>query len=407
MELLQSPGRQLPAAHPLVKRSRLSRRSKQTPDVETLCYLAQALGLSSSRIEDAFWETRLVALIDTLLEADDETALNAALDHLYQTGERGYDNLADLVESRSESRPGGSKDEFDLLLIAAPVLAWSRYSIPSGPLPTEILANIRTQLQAHVLAAQVRLALASVLFSPDQLPQTYCDTLHLTQRLGQAALQQRNDHIDPATLPDTISFLSDTRYLLGVVAVPRGGAIFRWQESDGNRDIAFRHWQTQGGEALKPALPACAIELLPPSSYHAACRDADRQSRPHALRAALAFLQATLNVTPDQIRAVIAPFHDQRLEEYRVGMTLGDSTQVVHGVVWPLLEAEDESSDIPAQIEAALKEAGVVQVMHLEHRFPLEYCDDCGTPLYPNPDGEPMHAEVPEGRASEIPRHLH
>ncbi|QDX79833.1 hypothetical protein B9N43_00245 [Denitratisoma sp. DHT3] len=390
-----------------MKRSRFSRRSKHTPDVETLCRLAQALGLSSSRIEDAFWEARLIVLIDKLLNADDEAALNAALDHLYQTGERGYDNLADLIESRGESRPAESDGEFDILLIAAPVLSWSRYSIPSGPLPKEVLTDLKTHLQAHILADHARLALADALFSPDQLPQSYCDTLHLTQRLGRSAVQARNEHFDPADLAETMNFLSDTRYLLGAVAVPKGGAVFRWQEADGNREGAIRHWQLQGGEALKPALPACAIELLAPSAYHAACRDADRQSRPHALRAALAFLHATLNVTADQLRAVIAPFHDQRLEEYRVGLTLAASNQVIHGVVWPLLEAEDEASDIPGQIEAVLKEAGVRQIMLLDHRFPLEYCDDCGAPLYPNPEGEPMHAEVPEGHGTEPPRHLH
>ena len=42
----------------------------------------------------------------------------------------------------------------------------------------------------------------------------------------------------------------------------------------------------------------------------------------------------------------------------------------------------------------------------LDHRLPLEYCDDCGAPLYPNPDGEPVHAELPEEEAS-VPRHLH
>jgi uncharacterized protein YuzB (UPF0349 family) len=40
-------------------------------------------------------------------------------------------------------------------------------------------------------------------------------------------------------------------------------------------------------------------------------------------------------------------------------------------------------------------------------RFPLEYCDDCGAPLYPNPDGEPVHAELPEEQAEAAPRHLH
>jgi hypothetical protein len=32
----------------------------------------------------------------------------------------------------------------------------------------------------------------------------------------------------------------------------------------------------------------------------------------------------------------------------------------------------------------------------LEERFPLEYCEDCGAPMYPNPEGELMHAELPD-----------
>jgi hypothetical protein len=37
----------------------------------------------------------------------------------------------------------------------------------------------------------------------------------------------------------------------------------------------------------------------------------------------------------------------------------------------------------------------------------LEYCDDCGAPLYPNPEGEPVHAELPEPEEEALPRHLH
>jgi uncharacterized protein YuzB (UPF0349 family) len=37
----------------------------------------------------------------------------------------------------------------------------------------------------------------------------------------------------------------------------------------------------------------------------------------------------------------------------------------------------------------------------------LEYCDDCGAPLYPNPEGEPVHAELPEQEEEAVPRHLH
>jgi len=41
-----------------------------------------------------------------------------------------------------------------------------------------------------------------------------------------------------------------------------------------------------------------------------------------------------------------------------------------------------------------------------EQRFPLEFCDDCGAPLYPNEDGEPVHPEMPEQPASPS-AHLH
>ena len=79
----------------------------------------------------------------------------------------------------------------------------------------------------------------------------------------------------------------------------------------------------------------------------------------------------------------------------------------MHGVVWPLLGAEDDAVDVPGEIEAVLRECGVATICILDHRFPLEYCDDCGAPLYPSPEGEMEHAEMPELEEGQIPRHLH
>ena len=145
---------------------------------------------------------------------------------------------------------------------------------------------------------------------------------------------------------------------------------------------------------------------MPVLAFHAAVRDADRASRPWSLRSAVAFLQTVLTQPATELRAVVAPFHDRQLEEYRVGFTLRNASDVVHGVVWPLLDNEDEQ-DIPSQIEATLREAGVPNVMLLDQRFPVEFCDDCGAPLYPNPEGEPVHAELPEEQTEAAPRHLH
>lgn len=390
-----------------MKRNRLPRRARQTPDSELLTRLATRLSQSSNRIEDAFWEARLAAHIDRLLADNAEETLVAVLDQLYNGGSRAYDELADMIESCAETRRAEAGAGLDVVMIAAPVLAWSRFQIPSGSIPAAQLDALRVHLQAHVLAADAKLGLADILYSPDQLPQNYVETAQLTEKLAKAAVHGRNLKTDPAQLQETMSFLSDTRYVLAAVAAPRGAPLFRWQEDDGDPAESFRQWTLQGGDALRPLLPACALEFMPVLAYHAAVRDADRASRPWSLRAAVAFLQTVLNQPAAELRAVVAPFHDRQLEEFRIGFTLRGSSDVVHGVVWPLLEHEDENHDTPSQIETALREAGVGSVIMLDQRFPLEFCDDCGAPLYPNPEGEPVHAELPEEQTEAAPRHLH
>lgn len=390
-----------------MKRTPFSRRGGLTRDAETLVWLAQGLAGSGSRVEDRSWETRMDALIGRLLAAGNDDALNAALDQLYRDNARAYDALADLVEARAESGAMAIDGaEFDVLLIAAPVLAWSRFSIPSGTIPRQVLATLRVQLQAHVLGADARLALADYLFSPDQLPRSYGEAFSLTNKLAAVAADNRDFACDTKGLAETAQFLSDMRYLIGAVVAPRGSALFAWQEDGGSREHAVQQWRAQGGGCLEPLFPACATELLLPDAYHAACRHADRQARPYSLRASVSYLQTSLNVSASGLRAVIAPFHDKRLEEYRVGFTLKNKPQVVHGVVWPLLDAEDETSDTASQIEAALRECDIGDIVVLEERFPLEYCDDCGAPLYPDPEGQPAHAEMPED-SDMRPAHLH
>ncbi len=393
-----------------MKRTRTSRTSRATPDFEQLIQLAQGLGLSCCRIEDAHWEARLAPLIDQILKEGDESTLSTALEHLFnkKAADRAYNALAEMIESRCEIRTHASSS---LLLFNAPLLAWSRYGIPCGTLSASIMANLRVHLQAHVFAEGVKIALADYLYSPDQLPQGYCQTAELTDRLGACAAHNRDLSIETEQMPETTQFLSDTRHLVGVALINPGAPLFRWQEEDAqnnhNRDHVLQQWSSQAGEALRPMLTGCASELLLPLSYHAACRMSDRLSRSYSLRASVAFLNATLNIQADALCATIAPFYEQELTEYRVGFSLKDSNQVIHGVVWPLLDEEDSNMDTPAYIETLLREVGVKQILQIDHRLPVEYCDDCGSPLYPNPEGEPMHAELPEDQTETTPRHLH
>jgi hypothetical protein len=83
---------------PSVKRTRFPRRSKQTPDVEALVRLSRCLGESTSRIEDAYWESKMLHYVGGLLKAGDDEPLNQALDILYAERGPAYDRLADLIE---------------------------------------------------------------------------------------------------------------------------------------------------------------------------------------------------------------------------------------------------------------------------------------------------------------------
>src|SRR5574343_55007 len=340
-----------------MKRTRFGARDRLSRDAAELQRLAAGLSESGGKLEDAYWEGQLAETVDSLLKNGAEDDINTALDRLFEANPRAHDELADMVESRAEThRLEASGQAFDIQLFAAPVLAWSRFSIPASPLPKSTLQALAVQLGAHVFGGDAKLALAH--------------------------------------------FLSDVRYLVGAIAVPCGKPLFRWNEADGSKDGALKEWLKQGSPNLEPLLTGCAWQPLLADAYHAACRNADRLSRPYSLKASVAFLQTTLGLMPADIRAVVGPCYDRRMEEYRVGLGPTTGDEIYHGIVWPLLGAEDEATDAAGEIEAVLREAGVKDVLFLDHHFPMEFCDDCGAPLYPNAEAELVHAEMPEQAAA-------
>ena len=406
-----------------MKKPRVPHRTKSPRVVQELFRLAAGLAASGSRIEDAFWENRLAVKIHAQLRTGDDQNLEAALDQLYDTDPAGYGEFIYAIEAAIECSILTREDRgHDVLMFAVPVLTWSRFSIPSGPVTESVLTNVRAQLQAHVLAANVQFVLANCLFSPDQLPRGYHLTHELADKLWTAAVAgERDVHMNPRQLAETGRFLSDTRYLLGAISVPQGKPMFRWQEVDrfsedkgavNSSGVKFSKqeilaaWQAQGTEALRPLFQGCAFELLIPDGFFSAWRMADRLARPYSMHATIEFLQSTLNISANRLRAVIAPFYDQWLEEYRVSFTLKDRDDVLYGIVWALVGDEDENSDTVTQIEATLQECGIAHTTLLDNRFLLEYCEECGAPLFPNPEGEVVHAEFPE-EGEVAPVHLH
>src|SRR5205814_7873434 len=144
-------------------------RAKSPPrlivDAERLIALALGLNASGSLTEDRFWEAQMSALAAKLLENGNDAPIDGALDHLYQTNLGAYDTLIELVENESESIVTMQGDRaWQALLIAAPVVAWSKYAIPSGTVPRDEAETLRVHLQAHVLAESARVSVVPYLY---------------------------------------------------------------------------------------------------------------------------------------------------------------------------------------------------------------------------------------------------
>ena len=383
-------------------RTRAKSPPRLTRDAERLIALANGLNASGSLTEDRFWEGEMSALAVKLLDNGNDAPIDGALDHLYQTNLGAYDTLIELVESESESVVAMQGDRaWQGLLIAAPIVAWSKYAIPSGTIARAEADALRVQLQAHVLSANSRVTLVPYLYSIDQLPRHFSELRRLAARLADGAITGELPRLDLTRLPETAHLLADTRFLIACAAAPRGEALFRWQEDasgHAGRAHSLEQWIAQARPTLAKVLPGCVFECLLPDAYYVNCRESDRRVRPFGIRAAVSFLENALSSKAADLQAVVAGFGEERVDEYRVAFSLQGDPEVAHGVVWPLYGREDENAR-PGPLEevmAQLAECGVNEVKKLSGTFNPEYCEDCGAPLFANTEGEIVHAELPE-----------
>ena len=401
---------------------------KLSAESQRLAGIAQAIVQAASRLEERAWERHLDVHLQKLLKSNHQDTIDTTLNALFKEDLNAYDTLMEGVEAVSESsimveQQDGAEASYQALLVAAPILAWTRFSIASGTIPGELLQTLSAHFSAHLLAEGTRMAMAPTLFAIDQLPRTHAETYAMTHKLAQAAY--KGSALKPiAKPPETAPFLADTRYLLIAVVAPLGAPLFRWQEPQhqlnfmGERANSLEQWRAQATTNVARLLPGCGIELLLPEAYYVACREADKLIRPVSIRAAVHYLTNTLAVEPSDLRAVIAGFGEEtadgQIDEYRVAFTLRQASEVIYGIVWPLYGQEDEDgtpveglihagiAGVAAQkapledILSHLNEAGVTHIKRHNERFVAEYCDDCGAPLFADPSGELVHAEMPD-----------
>ena len=137
-------------------------------DSQRTIALAQGLAQAASRLEERVWEHALDALLYKTLKGNHQGTIDAALEHLFKTDLPAYDALMEAVEAGSESCSVEHEGvQYHALLIAVPILAWTRFSIASGSISEDMRTTLCAHLHGHLLAPDTRLAMAPMLFAID------------------------------------------------------------------------------------------------------------------------------------------------------------------------------------------------------------------------------------------------
>ena len=141
-----------------MKRVRSKSPLRLTRDAERLITLSTGLAVSGSRAEDRVWEAEISALVVKAIEGGNDPMLDTALDHTFQSNPIAHDVLAELIEAAAESTTlNANGASWDVLLLALPMVAWSRYAIPSGPVPQlapPLLSTSTKRLECCLLASK-------------------------------------------------------------------------------------------------------------------------------------------------------------------------------------------------------------------------------------------------------------
>jgi hypothetical protein len=377
------------------------RRKSGARETNQLVRLAEGLASSKSRAEDVYWERELEKAVTNHLESNDEEAINRALDRAHDSPEATFDALADMVESLTESIIVDSElGPQRVCLFAAPILVWGRNKIPTKKLSKSIVQNLSVQLGAHVFSSKAKIAMVDYLFAPDQLPRSYSESRELLTRLAESIRKRETLVLDEATIEESPDVVCDMRMIVGAFQVAEGEPFYAWQEMttpvEEARQTCLSNWRTQGGSVVQPLLVGFPHELTLPRTFFCACRDADLASRAYSIGASVAYLEAVTQTPPEKLTAIIGGCWGNGIEEYRIGFSIGESEDIVHGTIWPLVSDEAEDTPVVEEIESLLKAAGVSAVIVLDEQLPLEFCDDCGAPHFPNREGEMLHAHLPD-----------
>ena len=377
---------------------------------QVLIDACKALKQSGCIIEDRYWENLIDHKVVDIFNSNKKNQVDRALDFLASTDTETHDILLEHAETMSESCTL-EKDGvyFDCLFIVIPVVAWTRFQIPSPTLNLKTQTALVNLLKKHISATSVEIAIHPQLCSVDQMPKSFDQTHLWCDALARQAL---NLPVNPLSSPkppaEDAHMLADTRYIMAAFCVAQNQPIFKWQQASEHfaeqRQRCLQHWQEEALPLFRELLPACGLELPLPDAFYIGNREADKRIRFAALSASVQWLQNTLNIPAESFRATIAGIGEDQIKEYRIGFTFLDSHQVIYGCMWPLFSEEQEET-IPETITESvqvlniieqLQDNGIKHIICINEMLKPGRHEETDEPLFPNPAGELTYISAPD-----------
>lgn len=357
---------------------------------------------STSRFEDHRIDQALELLCRRHLDRGEDSDIEAALSRLKEADSPAYDELLAMSEDCAQTR---LDDKGAALLVLVPLLCWSRYVIAHGPVtPTEGLLAVGELYRRCFASSEARVSVGNCLLSADNLPEGLLGVRGLLSRLADhKPLKNGLVDIRPLLKNDPPHDFADVRYLAIAVSAPTPEKLFAPLSPDYEEHARrLMDFCLSSREHLMEAMAGSCIDVQPPSAYFTSWRQADMAMRLFTLRALVKYV-GCMGFEPSELIATSAVFvrmgnqqQSMETDEVRVSIAAKSAPQtVIAGVVLPTLPEEYEQNQ--AFVAQLLSSCDVATIVSLPQTFPMEWCEDCGAPLYANADGYVRHLESPEG----------
>ncbi len=369
------------------------------PERERLLALAYRTSDSTSNVEDRILDKHIEDFCNEALAKGDDSDIEAALAVLKTEEGGNYDDLLSIAEGAAEFY----RDKNGVhLLVLVPILAWSRYGIAVGRMPEAIAKRIADLYKTYFAGADARVTVGNTLISAEHIPERLVSVRHLLTVLSKP--KTHGSVVDTTFLltASPADEFSDARYVPLAVSATNEVMLFTpATKARIARARDFMDFALKVREELRCFMLGSFIEVQYPSAFFSAWRQAAVAERLFSLKALVSYV-CVGKTKPEDLVATTAIFSivsegssRETQPEIRIGISLFLAPEkIISGIVWPCDANELEIAQSFAG--EVLTMQGVQTVVAHSQLFPMEWCEQCGAPLYANPDGLVVHAERPD-----------